>query len=191
MGPADDKYIPSLDSQVEGENYFDPTTGFLYLLLRGTAPVDYRIQPSVVTKVGATIDMDNFFEGDVAGNIAALLGIDPANIRVTNIVREQKEEVGAFRPHLGHVGEHRLGDDHRAATQDKPQLHDHHGRRCCHGNWRPQNRNGRLIKWLPEWIDWRGAGHERDHDGDAGTDLRADARGLATPVSLARRGSSG
>ena len=92
MLPADDSFIPSLDSQVEGENYFDPTTGFLYLLLRGTAPVDYRIQPSVVTKVGATIDMDNFFEGDVAGNIAALLGIDPANIRVTNIVREGRRK---------------------------------------------------------------------------------------------------
>ena len=92
MLPADDSFIPSLDSMVEGENYFDPTTGFLYLLLRGTQPVDYRIQPSVVTKVGATIDMDNFFEGDVAGNIAALLGIDPANIRVTNIVREGRRK---------------------------------------------------------------------------------------------------
>merc|ERR1719327_1859640 len=50
------------------------------------------IQPSVVTKIGATIDMDNFFEGDVAGNIAALLGIDPANIRVTNIVRESRKK---------------------------------------------------------------------------------------------------
>jgi len=81
-----------LSSQVEGENYFDPTTGFLYLLLRGTEPVDYKIQPSVVTKVGATIDMDNFFEGDVAGNIAALLGIDPSNIRVTNVVREGRKK---------------------------------------------------------------------------------------------------
>merc|ERR1712079_80685 len=92
MLPADDSYIPSLDSQINGENYFDPTTGMLYLLLTGEEPVDYKIQPSVVTKIGATIDMDNFFEGDVAGNIAALLGIDPANIRVTNIVREGRRK---------------------------------------------------------------------------------------------------
>merc|ERR1712200_198425 len=85
----------------------------------------------------------------------------------------------------GHVGEHRVGDDHRAAAQDKPQLHNHHGRRRCHGNWRPQDRNGRPLQWLPEWFNWRSAGHERDHDGDAGTDLRADARGLATPWSEA------
>ena len=64
----------------------------MYLLLRGTEPVDYKIQPSVVTKVGATIDIDNFFEGDVAGNIAALLGIDPSNIRVTNVVREGRKK---------------------------------------------------------------------------------------------------
>merc|ERR1712002_596966 len=51
-----------------------------------------KIQPSVVTKVGATIDIDNFFEGDVAGNIAALLGIDPSNIRVTNVVREGRKK---------------------------------------------------------------------------------------------------
>merc|ERR1712012_1341102 len=92
MLPADDSFIPSLESTVEGENYFDPTTGFLYLPLRGEEVVDYRIQPSVVTKVGATIDMDNSFEGDVAGNIAALLGIDPGNIRVTNIVREGRRK---------------------------------------------------------------------------------------------------
>merc|ERR1719300_983191 len=55
-------------------------------------PVDYKIQPAVVTKVGASVDMDNFFEGDVAGNIAALLGIDPSNIRVTNVVREGKRK---------------------------------------------------------------------------------------------------
>merc|ERR1719187_795629 len=88
MLPPDDSYIPSLVSQVEGENYFDPTTGFLYILLRGTAAVDYKIQPAVVTKVGASIDMANFFEEDVVSNIAALLGIDPKNIKLTNIIRE-------------------------------------------------------------------------------------------------------
>jgi len=92
MHPADDSYIPSLESMINGENYFDPTTGFLYLLLTGDEPVDYKIQPSIVTKIGATIDMDNFFEGDVAGNIAALLGIDPKNIRVTKIVRESRKK---------------------------------------------------------------------------------------------------
>merc|ERR1719186_71505 len=60
----------------------------LYLLLTGEEPVDYKIQPAVVTKLGASIDMENFFEEDVIGNIAALLGIDPANIQLTEIVRE-------------------------------------------------------------------------------------------------------
>merc|ERR1711881_329187 len=58
------------------------------LLLTGEEPVDYKIQPAVVTKLGASIDMENFFEEDVIGNIAALLGIGPANIQLTEIVRE-------------------------------------------------------------------------------------------------------
>ena len=46
--------------------------------------------------------MHNFFEGDVAGNIAALLGIDPSNIRVTNIVRESRSfyrDIWWLQPH--------------------------------------------------------------------------------------------
>ena len=35
-----------------------------------------------------TVPIENFFEENVVGNLAGLLGIDPANIRVTNIVRE-------------------------------------------------------------------------------------------------------
>merc|ERR1712013_978136 len=44
--------------------------------------------PIVVLKLGMTVPIENFFEENVVGNIAGLLGIDPANIRVTNIVRE-------------------------------------------------------------------------------------------------------
>merc|ERR1711936_1520252 len=45
-------------------------------------------QPIVVLKLGMTVPIENFFEENVVGNLAGLLGIDPANIRVTNIVRE-------------------------------------------------------------------------------------------------------
>merc|ERR1712130_237733 len=41
-----------------------------------------------VLKLGMTVPIENFFEENVVGNLAGLLGIDPANIRVTNIVRE-------------------------------------------------------------------------------------------------------
>jgi len=38
--------------------------------------------------LGMTVPIENFFEKDVVNNLAGLLGIDPSNIRVTNIVRE-------------------------------------------------------------------------------------------------------
>ena len=33
--------------------------------------------------MGVTVPIENFFEANVVGNLASLLGIDPANIRVT------------------------------------------------------------------------------------------------------------
>ena len=38
--------------------------------------------------MGVTVPIENFFEANVVGNLASPLGIDPANIRVTNILRE-------------------------------------------------------------------------------------------------------
>jgi len=47
-----------------------------------------KTQPVVILKMGMAVPIENFFEENVIGNIAGLLGIDPSNIRVTNIVRE-------------------------------------------------------------------------------------------------------
>jgi hypothetical protein len=33
--------------------------------------------------MGVTVPIENFFEANVVGNLASLLGIDPANIQVT------------------------------------------------------------------------------------------------------------
>ena len=38
--------------------------------------------------MGVTVPIENFFEANVVGILASLLGIDPVNIRVTNILRE-------------------------------------------------------------------------------------------------------
>ena len=85
----DDSYIPSINSTVNGENYFDPITNFLYITLTGGGPVTVKTAPVVVLKFGATVSEDDFFDPEkVADNIAALLGIDPSKIKVANIVRE-------------------------------------------------------------------------------------------------------
>ena len=85
--PPDDSFIPAL-TETNGANYFDPNTGHLYLIVKGPATIEIKTQPIVVLKLGMTVPIENFFEENVVGNLAGLLGIDPANIRVTNIVRE-------------------------------------------------------------------------------------------------------
>jgi len=85
--PPDDSFIPAL-TEPQGANYFDPNSGHLYLIVKGPATIEIKTQPIVVLKLGMTVPIENFFEENVVGNLAGLLGIDPANIRVTNIVRE-------------------------------------------------------------------------------------------------------
>merc|ERR1719369_1572384 len=85
--PPDDSFIPALEES-NGANYFDPNSGHLYLIVKGPSTIEIKTQPIVVLKLGMTVPIENFFEENVVGNLAGLLGIDPANIRVTNIVRE-------------------------------------------------------------------------------------------------------
>merc|ERR1712156_734650 len=85
--PPDDSFIPAL-TEPQGANYFDPNSGHLYLIVKGPSTIEIKTQPIVVLKLGMTVPIENFFEENVVGNLAGLLGIDPANIRVTNIVRE-------------------------------------------------------------------------------------------------------
>merc|ERR1719348_363509 len=88
LKPADDIYIPTLVDN-NCNNYFDPNTGHLYLIVKGPSTCDVKTQPVVILKLGITVPEAEFFDADsIVGNIAGLLGIPAANIRVTNIVRE-------------------------------------------------------------------------------------------------------
>ena len=84
--PPADEFIPAM-TEAHGSNYFDPNTGHLYLLIK-EGIIDIKTQPIVILKLGMTVPIENFFEENVVANLAGLLGIDPSNIRVTNIVRE-------------------------------------------------------------------------------------------------------
>lgn len=97
----DSSFIPALD-EAHGSNYFDPNTGHLYILMKDGI-VDIKTQPIVILKLGMTVPIENFFEENVVANLAGLLGIDPSNIRVTNIVREnsvgrKKRQAGDTEP---------------------------------------------------------------------------------------------
>merc|ERR1719483_1010979 len=85
--PPADSFIPALE-ETNGANYFDPNSGHLYLIVKGPSTIEIKTQPIVVLKLGMTVPIENFFEENVVANLAGLLGIDPSNIRVTNIIRE-------------------------------------------------------------------------------------------------------
>ena len=87
LPPNPAEHVPTL-TEPNGANFFDPGSGHLYVIVKGPAVVDIKTQPIVVLKLGMTVDIENFFEEDVVNNLAGLLGIDPQNIRITNIVRE-------------------------------------------------------------------------------------------------------
>jgi len=87
LKPPADEFIPAL-TEPNGANYFDPNSGHLYLIVKGPSTIEIKTQPIVVLKLGMTVPIENFFEENVVANLAGLLGIDPSNIRVTNIVRE-------------------------------------------------------------------------------------------------------
>ena len=70
-------------------------TGHLYLCMSGASDgvIDVIMQPIVVFKFGGTISSSDFFDVNPVQNIANLLGIDPAKIRIANIVRENSNRL--------------------------------------------------------------------------------------------------
>ena len=93
--PPSDDYIPDpTDPSVShGDNYYDPGTGHLYIAMSGSPGndgiIDVKQKPVVVFRFGGTVTNEEFFNPDnIVANFANLLGVDPKNIRVAEIVRE-------------------------------------------------------------------------------------------------------
>ncbi|XP_033119895.1 fibrocystin-L-like [Anneissia japonica] len=84
-----DQFNPTPDSNIYGENYFDRDWKILWVLLRGSKPLDIITSPVVMVTVGvAPVDVDDFYEENLVSNLASLLGIDDSQIRVVDVVRE-------------------------------------------------------------------------------------------------------
>ena len=95
LNPPGDQYIPDpTDPNVShGDNYYDPGTGHLYIAMSGSPGnngiIDVKQKPVVVFRFGGTVTNEEFFNPDnIVANFANLLGVDPKNIRVAEIVRE-------------------------------------------------------------------------------------------------------
>ncbi|XP_037084609.1 uncharacterized protein LOC119105245, partial [Pollicipes pollicipes] len=82
--------------QTHGQNFFDRTTGFLHVLLRGPGIIEVRQQPIIVLKMGYVGEAE-FFESDVLPRLMDLLGISPDQLRVPKVVREDSAPAGRRR----------------------------------------------------------------------------------------------
>nr|XP_055075131.1 fibrocystin-L-like [Misgurnus anguillicaudatus] len=82
------EYLPSLDSD-HGSNFFDPDYNMLYILLRGSQPVQIRTSPLlfVAFNLPAMTEAE-FFGHNLVTNLAAFLRVPPNMIRITKIIRE-------------------------------------------------------------------------------------------------------
>ncbi|XP_073714530.1 fibrocystin-L [Misgurnus anguillicaudatus] len=82
------EYLPNFNSD-HGSNFFDPDYNMLYILLRGSQPV--QIRTSAVLFVAFNLPAmteAEFFGPNLVRNLAAFLRVPPNMIRITKIIRE-------------------------------------------------------------------------------------------------------
>ncbi|XP_069478237.1 fibrocystin-L-like [Ambystoma mexicanum] len=85
------QYLPSLTSSVAGENFFDSEYKMMYVLLRGSTPVEIRTTPKLVIAFNLPpMTVDEFFGPNLVNNLAAFLKIPSSKIRITKIIRESR-----------------------------------------------------------------------------------------------------
>ncbi|XP_078542271.1 fibrocystin-L [Lissotriton helveticus] len=83
------QYVPSLNSTTPGETYFDSTYQMLYVLLRGSTPVEIRTSPLLVISFNLpAMTEDEFYAGpNLVNNLALFLKIPANKIRITKITK--------------------------------------------------------------------------------------------------------
>ncbi|XP_056378576.1 fibrocystin-L-like isoform X2 [Hyla sarda] len=83
------QYMPKLNSTVMGENYFDKDYNMLYILVRGSTPVEIRTSPLIVISFNMpAMTEDQFYGANLVQNLAIFLKIPASKIRITKIIRE-------------------------------------------------------------------------------------------------------
>nr|XP_023401443.1 fibrocystin-L [Loxodonta africana] len=81
--------LPTLNSTVLGENYFDRTYQMLYLLVKGTIPVEIHTVAVIFIsfQLPAVTEDDFYSSQNLVRNLALFLNIPSDKIRVSNIIR--------------------------------------------------------------------------------------------------------
>ena len=87
----DSSYVPAIDSHNSGSNYQERDQQLVHIILSGGHTYTVKTVQTLVLELAVTTELteDEFYDnGNLANNIAALLGIDPSRIRVMNVISE-------------------------------------------------------------------------------------------------------
>ena len=86
-----DAYIPQLATHTSGANYHQRDQQLVHFIATGGSVYRLKVVQTLVLELGVMTELteDQFYDnGNLAGNIAALLGIDEDKIRVMNVISE-------------------------------------------------------------------------------------------------------
>ncbi|XP_063113704.1 fibrocystin-L isoform X1 [Cavia porcellus] len=88
---AHDQFLPKLNSTVLGENYFDRTYQMLYILVKGTTPVEIHTAMVIFVsfQLPAVTEDDFYSSHNLVRNLALFLNIPSHKIRVSKVIREK------------------------------------------------------------------------------------------------------
>ena len=85
------EFLPDVTADPIGTNYFDTDWNLLYVLVRGSTPVDIITSPMVtVTFLMPAVTIDEFFGENLINNLALYLNIPAENIIIANAVSESR-----------------------------------------------------------------------------------------------------
>ncbi|KAM8966821.1 LOW QUALITY PROTEIN: fibrocystin-L [Pelodytes ibericus] len=83
------EYLPQLTSTTFGDNYLDNDYKMLYVLVRGSTPVEIHTSPLIVIAFNIpAMTVDEFYGANLVRNLAIFLKIPANKIRITKIVPE-------------------------------------------------------------------------------------------------------
>ena len=84
-------HMPEIHSHNSGSNFFQREAQMYHMIFSGGHIYELDVIQTLVLELSVMTELteDQFYDnGNLANNIAALLGIDPSNIRVMNVIRE-------------------------------------------------------------------------------------------------------
>ena len=84
-------YIPDIETSLAGAHYQERAEQVLHVIVQGGQMLHLKIAQTLVLELDVMTELteDEFYDnGNLARNLAALLGIDPSRIRIMNVISE-------------------------------------------------------------------------------------------------------